>query len=235
MHVAWAIIRQIIPIACLRRSLLATIQMTSSACTGVYTAEMAQALVVQAVNESDVVFSTDLHCVACHEKNEACHQIIYDTTAWVSSVTGKSHSLPCVFGDMMDLFPCSTFDGTTCFIDSFFRARSARLARHMHCKTHNGFCPIPNSEFEIAGLPCQPNSSVGVRAYEDDPRFLVYIAWTFLNFMRGTLCLVLENVKATLFSKASFFYDSDYLEFPSPYFHCFRISSMIAAGLGDFL
>ena len=80
----------------------------------------------------------------------------------------------------------------------------AVVARYMLCVTHStvdvpALCPLlQETDLDIAGLPCQPNSRGGVHMYEEDPRFIVYILWAALNWWRGTTALILENVRVPL-------------------------------------
>ena len=83
------------------------------------------------------------------------------------------------------------------FADKFFKVRAAIFGRYMWSKTHQAFCPtIDNqSDLETGGLPCQPNSRAGEMLFESDPRFVTYIVFCLMNVYRGTLALILENVK----------------------------------------
>ena len=77
-------------------------------------------------------------------------------------------------------------------------------ARYMLCQCHStpsqpSWCPLDQgSDFDTAGLPCQPNSRAGSQEFENDPRFVVYILWALLHSWRGTLVLILENVKVSV-------------------------------------
>ena len=99
--------------------------------------------------------------------------------------------------DLRDLVSRNAYNDDDEFMTKFFKIRSAPFCRYMWCKTHQAFCPTceNGSDFEVGGLPCQPSSRCGTMQREGDPRFVVFIFYLLLNAYRGTLCLILENVK----------------------------------------
>ncbi|CAL1156581.1 unnamed protein product, partial [Cladocopium goreaui] len=84
----------------LPESMWRSTRLTSSMCTGVYTAEMSLAAAVNIINRSKVLdFRVDIRCAAVWERDTRCHQSIYDNHWWTNRVTDSDHELPCVFLD----------------------------------------------------------------------------------------------------------------------------------------
>ena len=97
---------------------------------------------------------------------------------------------------MENLVPYNCLPGKRNFLERFFAVRSAPMTQYMHCATHDRLCPTDQgSKLDIAGLPCQPNSSVGGLAKEEDARFAVWLIFCFWQIWKQTLCFVIENVK----------------------------------------
>ena len=68
IHVGVALAHKTIPQAYLERSLLATARSMSTSCTGVYTSEIATAIIQKACNESQLFrFVVDIDSYCCHE------------------------------------------------------------------------------------------------------------------------------------------------------------------------
>eukprot|EP00930_Biecheleria_cincta_P015596 TRINITY_DN12952_c0_g1_i2.p1 TRINITY_DN12952_c0_g1~~TRINITY_DN12952_c0_g1_i2.p1 ORF type:complete len:153 (+),score=10.47 TRINITY_DN12952_c0_g1_i2:171-629(+) len=98
LPMAWFVIRSLIPLQWLRRSLLCTIRKSSSCCTGVYTGEMGLALVQKTVNDSCYLDAlVDIQTVTAFEMNERCHQLIHDNALWCNAVTDSPSPQPCLF------------------------------------------------------------------------------------------------------------------------------------------
>ena len=63
---------------------------------------------------------------------------------------------------MSGLIPFNTLWGKDNFLARYFAVREAVFTEYMHCETHGRLCPTnQGSKLDIAGLPCQGNSSVG--------------------------------------------------------------------------
>ena len=137
------------------------------------------------------------------EYDERCWPLIREHHDWFNEVVGSTSCSPCLFGDLRQLYPVNCFCDSDDFLTKYFRMRSTPISSMHWCYAHRKFCSVFNgTEFETAGLPCQPNSGMNTcnntsadMRFEQDPRFFTYIAWAFLNIIRGTLCLVLENVR----------------------------------------
>lgn len=92
------------------------------------------------------------------------------------------------------MLPVGTLEKTFCFVENYLRAKQVNLRSKQWCKTCRNFCMINKGvEFEVAGLPCQPNSVLGLGRKENDERFLCYISWAKHMDENNILAGILEN------------------------------------------
>lgn len=181
-----------------------------SFCSGYGTSDMARAAVVKTVNTCDEMVhnpidEVSISTVTCWEKNRHCHQLLRDHSKWCSEVNGnnslRAHDMPCVFSDMLQLVPRGSYDPNGSFLERYFQLRSVQFYSHVHCETHDCLCPVDkDAEWDISGLPCQPNSAaancsrIGGRSKQESPEWTLYIVWALWHIRRMTPAMVLENV-----------------------------------------
>jgi len=108
-----------------------------------------------------------------------------------------------MYEDINDMLPWRGLDdyNVPSFLDKYFRIKQMILKTNQWCRTHDRFCSLDRedrqSDFEIGGFPCQPNSRMGNGLKEQDPRFVCLITWSFHLRRLKKLAAILENTHET--------------------------------------
>ena len=133
------------------------------------------------------------------EINPQCRQVIMDHHSWCGKVTGSSHSMPCLFGDVVKCVPPGSFNDADPFWKKLFAIDRADIMMSQHCFTCNTECPIEGNaaatDFEVAGLPCVDQSKCGHQKFENGRTAKVFMAHAKLHAHKCTPLIILENVQ----------------------------------------
>ena len=197
--------------------------LTSSTCTGAYTAEMALSVVHKTIKDSGF-FEEPIPTwrnVSCHEPqpkvcalklrptiirspskelDEHCRGLIRGHHLWCQSFSEHKFPAPCCFGDIEHCLPPGSYNPEDSFMWKAWAISQAPLLETQHCFTHGRPCELLNQEFasdmEVAGLPCWDHSHAGKQEREHGRTNTVFMSHAKLHRAKATPLLVLENVQA---------------------------------------
>ncbi|CAJ1348098.1 unnamed protein product, partial [Effrenium voratum] len=199
--------------------MVASALLTSSSCSGAYTAEMSLAAVSKTITESGFFDSPrSFRPVSCHEWDAHCRQLIFDHHVWCREATGDKFPFPCVFDNVEGCIPSNTYDPTSDFVGKLKAVSRSKLVRFQHCYTHGKMCDLFNPslapDLETAGLPCWDFSLAGARRYENGPTCTVFMAHAKRHKELRTPLLIIENVQNLRMQMIEYLYGDDYMIYP---------------------
>ncbi|CAE7256581.1 unnamed protein product [Symbiodinium microadriaticum] len=183
---AWSMLRDIVGPVNLQVCMWAAVHAVSSMCTGAYTAELALAVCSAVINrtdslEQDVAMKSDMQDM-CPEGT------ISPDACFLSDMKSEMTLELLVFHFAKTMHGCLGFQANR---DAVMRSP---FVEKLWCVTRQRYCPLPEVDFDMSGLPCTDNSRAKAgRCFEEGPTGPLFVIWAARLRRRQIPFAILEN------------------------------------------
>ncbi|CAE7410675.1 unnamed protein product [Symbiodinium necroappetens] len=183
---AWSMLRDIVGPVNLQVCMWASVHAVSSMCTGAYTAELALAVCSAVINrtdylEQDVAMKSDMQDM-CPEGT------ISPDACFLSDMKSEMTLELLVFHFAKTMHGCLGFQANR---DAAMRSP---FVEKLWCVTHQRYCPLPEVDLDMSGLPCTDNSRAKAgRCFEERPTGPLFVIWAARLRRHQVPFAILEN------------------------------------------